>query len=73
MPPLISPAGSVPVRAFDKALISWENQEIEKYASRLRQFDTFETSSMNVYGNDNIFIIIFGSGYSDWREICGKL
>ena len=54
---------------FWQALISWKNQEIEKYASRLRQFDTFETPSMNVYGNDNIFIIILGSGYSNWRDI----
>ena len=50
-----------------------ENHEIEKYASRLRQFDTFGAPSMNEYGNDNIFIIIFGSGYSNWREIRGKL
>ena len=61
------------MQASGKALIYWENHEIEKYASRLRQFDTFETPSMNVYGNDSIFIIIFGSGYSNWREICGKL
>ena len=61
------------MRASGKALISWENHEIEKYASRLRQFDTLETPSMNVYGNENILIIIFGSGYSNWREIRGKL
>ena len=71
--PLFSPAGSASVRASGKAMISWENQVIEKYASRLRQFDTFETPSMNVYGYNNIFIIIFGSGYSNWREIPGKL
>ena len=47
--------------------------KIEKHASRLRQFDVFETPSMNVYGNDNIFIIISGSGYINWREIRGKL
>ena len=28
---------------------------------------------MNKFGNDNIFIIIFGSGYSNWWEIRGKL
>ena len=61
------------MQASDKALISWKNQEIKKYASRLRQFDTFERPSMNLYGNDNIFIIIFGSGYFNWREIRGKL
>ena len=72
-PPLIFHADSVPVQASVKALISWENQEIEKYASRLRQFDSFETLSTNVYGNDNIFIIIFVIGYSNWREIHGKI
>ena len=36
-----------------------KNQEIKKYASILRQFDTFKTPSINVYGNDYIFIIIF--------------
>ena len=61
------------VRASGKALISWENQEIEKYASRLRHFDTFVPPSMNVFGNDSILIIIFGSGYSKWREIRGEL
>ena len=58
---------------FCKALISWENHEIEKHASRLRQFDTFEQPSMNVFENDSIFIIIFGSCYFNWREIRGKL
>ena len=61
------------VGASGKALISWENQEIEKLTSRPRQFDTFEPPSMNVFGNDSIFIIIFGSGYSIWRETRGKL
>ena len=61
------------MRASGKALISWENQEIDKLASRLRQFDSFEPPSMNVFGNGSIFIIIFGSGYSNWREIRGKL
>ena len=32
----------------------------------------FEPPSMNIFGNDSIFIIIFGSGYSNWREIHGK-
>ena len=59
--------------ASGKALISWENQEIEKHVSRLRQLDVFETPSMNVYENNKIFIIISGSGYFNWREIRGKL
>ena len=50
-----------------------KNQEIKKRANRLRQFDTLEPPSVNVFGNDSIFIIIFGSGYSYWREIRGKL
>ena len=61
------------VQAFGKARISWEIQEIEKYASRLRQFDRFETPFVNEYGNDNIFFIIFWSGYFNWPEVCGKL
>ena len=56
-----------------KARISWEIQEIEKYASRLRQFDGFEMPFLNEYGKDNTFIIIFGSGYLNWPEVCGKL
>ena len=61
------------MQASDKALISCENQEIEKHSSRLRQFDVFGTLSMDIYGNDNIFIIISGSGYFNWREIGGQL
>ena len=59
--------------ASGKAPISWEKSKIKNNASRLRQFDTFETPSMNLYGNGNIFIIISGSGYFTWREIRGKL
>ena len=50
-----------------------KNQEIEIYASRLKQFDFFELPSKNIYKNDNIFIIVSGSGYFNWREIRGKL
>ena len=59
--------------ASGKALISWEKSRNEACACGLRQFDTFETPFMKVYGNDNIFIIIFGCGYLNWREIRGKL
>ena len=47
----MSPAGPVHVGAPGKALISWENHEIEKRTHRLRQVDVRETPHMNKYGN----------------------
>ena len=38
----------------------------------LRQFDIRETPFMNKYGNTNSFIIIFGSGHFNGREVRGK-
>ena len=55
-----------------KPYFSGKNQEIGKYTSRLRHFDSFEMPPMNVYGNDNIFIILFGSGYFNWGENRGN-
>ena len=68
----MSPAGPAHVRAPGKALISWENHEIEKRTHRLRQFDIHETPFMIKYGNTDSFIIIFGSGHFSGREVRGK-
>ena len=71
-PPLISPAGSVRVWASGKAQISWEtswNWEIR------RQTKTIWHVWNALHGRIwkwQYFIIIFGSGYSNWREIRGN-
>ena len=57
--------------ASGKALISWG--KIKKLRNTSVDLDTSVMPCMNVFGNDNIFIIIFGSGYFNWREIRGKL